>query len=273
MTSDVAPFLPLSTSPSEGSGEHGWRRSPGWSVEIDAGTLTARAGADEAYVLTDLSEAATAEVARHWSGTAEQYALSSAARQALDQLVLLGALKPAPAPAGATLRVAVAFAGLEQPVLRRALVEALGDAEGMQPSDLDGAGLVVLVRTTATLAEAGSAGADCSVPHLFVDVAYHHTVSLGPLVVPGDTACLGCLAGRVTQRWGDPAPPPDPAATHLAQLVAGLVSVELERVAAGRSELANRTIAFDLDRWRLLDETVLRLPWCQHCGEAEERRP
>jgi hypothetical protein len=234
--------------------------------------VTARAGADHVFVLDDLPGPAAGEVADYWEGTAHRGDLSVAAREALDQLVLLGALLPAPVTAGTTMRVVVAFAGDTPPALQRALVAAVNGADRLEVGAAGQADLVIWVRTTATLAETATAAAGSPAPHLLVDAAYHHTVSLGPLVVPGETACLHCLAGRVTGRWGDPAPPPEPEVARLAPLVAGLVSVELRRAAAGACELANRTVALDLERWRIVDETVLRLPWCAGCGDDARAR-
>jgi bacteriocin biosynthesis cyclodehydratase domain-containing protein len=98
-------------------------------------------------------------------------------------------------------------------------------------------------------------------------VAYHHTVSLGPLVVAGETACFACLAGRIGAAWGDPAPPERPAVLGGAGLAAALAVRELEAVAGGDVRLANATAAYDLASHRVLVETLYRLPWCPICGD------
>lgn len=246
-----------------------WAPSSGWTVEPGAGSLTASAGADHVFVLDELPDPAVAEITALWLGAATAGELSAAGREALDQLVLLGALRPVPHvgpdPAGA-LTVAVAFAGVTPPALHRALLDAVAGTDGVAAALANEAALVILVRTSATLADAAEAAGRRPVPHLFVDTAYHHTVSLGPFVVPGQTACLSCLAGRVAGPWSDPPPPPEPEAAGAAQLVAGLVAVELRRIVAGACELANRTVSVDVERWRLVDETLLRLPWCTACG-------
>lgn len=245
-----------------------WSPKPGWTIEAAAGAITVTAGADEVFVLEDLREAVPAEVVGLWNAGVAPGRLSTAARAALDQLVLLGAVAPVPVPPAPPLAVAVAFAGTPYPALLGALHDSIDRNDAMVVAAPGDAGLVVWVRTTATLADAAEAAiAQTTTPYVFVDVAYHHTVSLGPLVVPDETACLACLAGWVAARWGDPVPPAEPEASRRAPLVAGLASVELERVAAGTSELANRTVSLDLRRWRIVDETLLRLPWCAACGD------
>lgn len=250
-----------------------WVPHPAWT--LDAGpddALTVRAGADQVFVLDDLPAGVAAEVAAFWAGAVAPGPRSAGATRALDQLVLLGALRPAVAAAGRTLAVGVTFAGTAPPALQASLAEAVGAAGCARHAVGAGADLAVCVRTTATLADAATRAAGLTVPHLFVDAAYHHTVSLGPLVVPGETACLGCLAGRIGARWGDPPPPPAPEAAGHAVLVAGLVAVELAKVAAGACELANRTVALDLERWRVTDEALLRLPGCPGCGADRDGR-
>lgn len=250
-----------------------WVPSPGWSLEPGDGEVTVQGGADHAFALVDLTEEAVTEVAGLWTGSGGPDALSSAGLEALDQLVLLGAVRPMPASPGQPLAVDVRFAGAAGGTLRAAIEAAVGDVEGVELASGAPAGLEVWVRTTATLAEAAAAAAVSGIGHLFVDVAYHHMVSLGPLVVPGETACLQCLAGRVSAHWGDPVPPQEPEAARLAPLVAGLVAIEVERVSGGICELANRTVTLDVERWRLIDETVLRLPWCPGCGDPVGDEP
>lgn len=260
-----------------------WVANPEWTFdEGPEEAVTVRAGADHVFVLDDLPAGVAAEVAACWAGVVARDGLSAGAvgpdtlspgaARAVDQLVLLGALRPAVAAAGPTLAVGVTFAGTIPPALQDSLAEAVGAAGCARQAVGARADLAVCVRTTATLADAATQAAGLTMPHLFVDAAHHHTVSLGPLVVPGETACLGCLAGRIAARWGDSSPPPAPAAAGHAVLVAGLVAVELAKVAVGTCELANRTVALDLARWRVTDETLLRLPGCPGCGADQDGR-
>lgn len=226
---------------------------PGWTLDGRDGSLLLSAGADLRYAVADVAPAVAHEVLAAWrSGRVDRTAMSPVAAEVVDQLATAGALGPGPLGGGAP-PVATAFAG------------AAVDGVGVGGGDPAVAGAVVLVRTTATLAELAERAAALTAPHLVVDVAYHHTVSLGPLVVPGQTACAGCLAGRISARWGDDPPPPSPAAAR-SPVAAAMVAHEAAKLAAGTSRLVNRTVAVDLDSWRTVDQALLRLPWCPCSG-------
>lgn len=231
--------------------------SPQWTVADEGGRLVASAGADLRYAFPDVTPAVAAEVASAWdAGDVDRRDLSTGAGEVFDQLAGLGALRPAapPAPPAVTVRF------VHRPVPALAALASGGP----------GPAVVVLVRTDGALAELAAA-APGDTPHLVVDLAYHHTVSLGPLVVPGQTACAACLAARVAARWGDPRPPPAPAASG-AEVAAALVAHEVGKVADGTSLLVNRTVAVDLSSWRTVDETVLRRPGCPTCGSTRTGR-
>ena len=224
---------------------------PGWTLAGSDGALLLSAGADLRYAVADVPAAVAEEVLAAWSaGQLDRTVLSAPAGEVLDQLATAGALRPALSEDDERPSATTVFVGT--PV------------DGYPTGDAGGS-LVVLVRTTGTLAELARRAASVDVPHLVVDIAYHHTVSLGPLVVPGQTACASCLAGRISARWGDEPPPPEPAAARAAVATA-IVAHEVAKVTAGTSRLVNRTVAVDLDTWRTVEQAVLRLPWCGSCG-------
>jgi bacteriocin biosynthesis cyclodehydratase domain-containing protein len=127
------------------------------------------------------------------------------------------------------------------------------------------ADLVIVLRTSAPLLEA--AATTIPAPHLLVDAAYHHTVSVGPLVWPGATACLQCFAGRIRHGWGDPAPPPEPLAARSHAFLAGLIALLLEQFQreGGLPMLTNRALVINLATLATKSEHVHRLPWCPRC--------
>lgn len=231
-----------------------------WTLEREGDDLVVHAGADLRYAIADIAPSAADEVLAAWrSGDFAGVSRSQASAEIVDQLATVGALRPATVPGGSAFSTVVHFAGRPVPALARAIAatdSGAGDAT-----------LAVLVRTDATLADLAALAATMETAYLVVDVAYHHTVALGPLVVRGETACAGCLAGRISARWGDSRPPPEPAATHVP-VVAAVVAHEVAKVAAGTSLLVNRTVAVDLDRWHTVEETLLRLPWCPMCGDG-----
>lgn len=106
-------------------------------------------------------------------------------------------------------------------------------------------------------------------PHMGVDVGNHHTLVLGPLVVPGISACLMCLETRMRRRWPLATVPAFPAVRSNPAVVAELVAIQIELFTQGRSPLINATIAWDLERGRVDRQTLLKVPGCPTCDQYE----
>jgi bacteriocin biosynthesis cyclodehydratase domain-containing protein len=165
--------------------------------------------------------------------------------------------------------VAVRWVGKPDEGLEQLLSAGIAASAALSFGEGEG-GLLLYVRTTGRLVEAYDAPEPVSTPHLLLDVAYHHTVSLGPLVVAGETACLACLAGRIGQLWGDSQPPSRPAMLDSPGLAAALAVRELEKTSGGDVRLAGATAAYDFDSHQVNIGAVYRLPWCPVCGDGGE---
>ena len=243
--------------------------SPEWSVAYEHGYLIASGGADEVYSVEDVSSQTAAELAELWEHPLDRERLSPDAARVVQQLLSVGAvvrdLEPRP-PA----RIALAFCGAQEATFVDALSAEAGGERLWRLAEARDEELTLVVRTGGRLVEM-SDGTDHPVsgPHLLLDTAYHHTLSLGPLVFPGETACLACLAGRIGQYWGDPVPPARPAARRWARLAAALAALELDKIAAGDYGLVNATVAFDLGRHEVKRNALYKLPWCPVCGDRE----
>ncbi|HMS24601.1 MAG TPA: hypothetical protein PKB15_02760 [Acidimicrobiia bacterium] len=133
----------------------------------------------------------------------------------------------------------------------------------------DDTDLVILIRSNESFADflenVGYAGITHN--HLFVDLAYNHVVSLGPLVFPGITSCVACLQGRITSRWGDPAPPESPASTHtLLDFTREWVEMEIKKLFQEDDyTLTNKTIVFDTQDRSMTHNKLLTVPLCPYC--------
>ncbi len=226
------------------------------------------AGADRVYALDGLDEVAALELLGAWEGGAvELGTLSESARSAAEELIGTGALEGDGVPEPQSLEVR--WVGERDEPLDAHLTAGFSESSALCEADGD-AHLLLFVRTTGRLLEVYESARPEPTPHLLLDLAYHHTVSLGPLVLAGETACLACLAGRVGSLWGDPEPPPRPAILDSPALAAALAVRELERAAAGDVRLANATAAYDLDAHGVTVGSVYRLPWCPVCGDGGE---
>jgi bacteriocin biosynthesis cyclodehydratase domain-containing protein len=239
-------------------------------MRSESGLLILSAGADELYAIEDLAPETVAELEAAWQRDwVERTSYSPAAEEVLDQLVAAGIMRPELPDA---LPSKVAYRTVGDPLLEldHALAAALHASAALEAAELERSDVVVFVRTNGQLVRLYEETPGWRQrPHLLLDAAYHHTVSMGPLVFPGDTACLGCLAGRIGQYWGDPPPPASPAVLRQPTLVAALLAHELEKIAAGDYGLVNATVSWDLRGWEIKRNAVYKLPWCPFCGEPE----
>ncbi|HEY0636997.1 MAG TPA: hypothetical protein VGD67_05065 [Pseudonocardiaceae bacterium] len=235
---------------------------PAWRAEPSPGGLLLIGGADAVYLLPDVGGTVAAELVAVFAGTRPPSALGAEAGLLVPQLRGIGALRvETTAP---LVTVGLRVVGAPAPALAAELARLLGPAFVAG----DRADLVVVLRTTGLLRDLIDLAGELPGPHLLCDVANRRTVVLGPLVVPGLSACLGCLAGRVGRRWGDPEPPAVPAALEETPLVAALVHSAVRGVAAGRLSLLERTTSLDLHDLTGTAEDVLPAAGCPHCPSA-----
>lgn len=237
-----------------------WHLSPAWRIESLGEHLLVQAGADEVYLI---DEAPLAEHARLIGlcerGEAGAWAHDAHIGAAVRQLRRLGVLVPQGADRAFEPHARLMWFGQPCEALAEGLI-----SQGWQLSAPDAdAPLTLLVRTNASwtdlLASYGawhSRGA-----HLLIDLAHHHTLSVGPLVVPGQTACIACLGHRVLQRWGDLPPPPEPA---MLRRVGGVAALLSDGVRLG-PELVERVAALDLRQLRMSRHHVHVQPGCPVC--------
>lgn len=237
---------------------------PAWRVAPDEGHLVVTAGADAVWLIEDVPAAVAEFAARFWTDSPPAADdVPSEARPVVEHLAGLGALRPTAFPAAAS-DVGVLWAGPPSASFAEELERALGrPVKGSPPAD----GTTLVVRTNAPLLALLDVAADLhrqQAPHVFCDLAFHHTIGLGPHVVPGDTACLGCLVARVGVRWGDPEPPVAPAALRDAGLAARLA---LRALAGEHASLVNAAVSFDLATLVSRREALWRSPACAVCSD------
>jgi bacteriocin biosynthesis cyclodehydratase domain-containing protein len=241
---------------------------PGWRAFAVDGGVELTAGADLAYLLPDLPAADAAFLVNLFGstrdGSSERFdpdRMPESVRHLIPRLRALGALRPTGLPDRPDLTVCLAILGDEPPALRPTL------ANTMSIVDTD-ADLILVVRTTSTWLDVTTAAARFHGPHLLLDLAYHHCVSIGPLVVPGASACLGCLALRITRRWGDRPPPDAPHGLADPTLPAAVAAHLIRRIGTGSLTLLDRVITCDLDELATTTEHVLPSAGCPICPQV-----
>lgn len=126
------------------------------------------------------------------------------------------------------------------------------------PIDADEADLAVVFRT----ADGWPA---TELTHLAVDARFHHTLVIGPYVLPGLTTCTNCVERRIARRWPQLAEPDRPASTTRPAIIAELVLIQIKMIHAGTSSLANGVISWDFETGRSEHITALMFPGCPTC--------
>lgn len=252
--------------------------NPNWTLFVEKNLLVLSAGGDETYLIDDIVDPALARRIHeaYLADNLAELAADPACAGVVRQLLQLKAILPAHALL-APQRVGIAWFGEPLPALTERLLSASAAQENpawrYTETPSEATDILLLVRTNAGWQETLKAYRDLApqVPHLFVDLAYHHTLSIGPFVVPGETACLGCFANRVAHRWGDPPLPRRPAANEEIDVaVAVLRRALLAEDASPRAPLAfvERVTSLDLGTLRSQSSRLFQLPDCPTCGPA-----
>lgn len=243
-----------------------YRLQRAWTVTQSGGSLTVHGGADARYLI-DLGDSEPSRFASlGYEATVRRRDLGLDDQRVLEQLVTAQIVVPV-LKRTSVLRVALLgdTVGIEIPPHGAVRVVAASTSHD----------LGVVVRATSTYSQllVMLDYANLTIPHLFVDLAFHHTVSIGPLVFPGETACIACLEGRVRTRWGDDAPPPSPrVAEEEVGFVGELVASELTRIAGGDTTLTNATVSWDLHARTAAKDQLLKVPLCPVCNRTRMDR-
>ena len=241
-----------------------------WRLQRVGEQLFVSGGIDATYLLDELQGDALARFLQAWdTDTLSRWPDLPRHGALIDKLVTLGALfRPVDARTSPPV-VGLRWAGAACPPFAQALQAAAssGDAPAWRLSDGAVADITLVVRTDAPMLATSQQSTDIDGPHLLVDLAHHETVVVGPFVVPGQTACLGCLAGRMSHLWGDPPPAPEPAMLSRSVLMASLVAVHLDTFARCGSmpALVQHAWSLSLASWESHLHPVFLLPWCPLC--------
>jgi hypothetical protein len=243
----------------------------------DAGVLTGRpTNRAHLHQLSDLQRQQLQPDAVAWSvaypDAGDGYELL--ARRARHRVVIIGRGRLAAATQSAVRRTGVAVRTSEHPAALAELAELAEPAEPADQGEPSAAyGVVVLVGEDAVSTRSGAALVAEHRPHLAV-VAGADRATVGPLVLPGRSACLRCLELYRTDRdpgWPAIAAQLDepPAATRgestLTELAAALVALQVICWADEHRTPASLGATLTVT---LPDGLIERRPWAMHprCG-------
>ncbi len=237
-----------STVPSTPPAPVQWSTS--WRLDLDEQDVVVAAGVDRRVRIHGLGQADIAELQR-WASSSGPVRIGDDQQAIAERLVALGTLVPAwRTPDALHVIGGGSFAA-----------KLLGALEREVRED----GFPVVLRT----GDEWPATPDR--PHLAVDCSMHHTLVLGPYVVPGLSACTGCLTTRVARRWPHGGAAPEPGIQRRPQLIAELLAVHLDLIERGSSPLVNATMSWDVEQGRCDRQVLLKSPGCGLCDRARRR--
>ncbi len=108
---------------------------------------------------------------------------------------------------------------------------------------------------------------DCpTIPHVLFDAANNHTLSYGPLVFKGMTACIGCLYGRLATTWGTAPVSKAPRMRRFGALQVGTLEHIIAVIQNKPEYLVNKTVVHDLLENTITENPILRYPDCLNCS-------
>lgn len=236
-----------------------------WTLQNRDDQLVCSAGADQLFAIDEIDHV-TMELLLELGkkGKFETTVLPKRAMEIAEQLLAAGIVLPRLPSKGKTSRLGIV--GLNQDLLAmKQLAESLGATIVAQQK----ADILLVFRTNQSFAELLEEldYSNLATPHLLIDLAYHHTISLGPLVFPGQTACLACLQGRLTNRWGDDQPPIKPAMNTANELALQLLKLELSKIINSDDySLVQKTVVYDFEARSIDINPLYKVPICPVCA-------
>ena len=251
-----------------------YENSPRWNLLIEDGKLLITKGADEIYLIEELTGKGSEIVYESYkNGKIHEIKANITDGKILgviSKLEKAGVIykKNENIVASKPLNFSVRWIGNPNQKILNLLEQFSKNIEQLHlDTGVSSPDILIMIRTSAKLAETMKDYDKIKSPHLFVDIAYDHTLSFGPLVFPGETACLGCFIGRITRNWGDAEPPKSSNVSDSHELIASLI---LEQVRTFQKigscpELIEKAVTFNLSDLTTKTDNVFRLPWCPIC--------
>lgn len=241
--------------------EQTFKLLPEWTIRQSEKSLIISGGADAKYEIELESDDTSFFSSVKSTGSFTRSKLSAQDQRVLEELITAEIVIPE-LQKSKVLKVAILG---DDDKIALATIKGISIVTKDQTYDL-----ALIVRTNSSYADLlGKLDyQDIIKPHLFVDMAFHHTVSVGPLVFPGETACIACLQGRISTRWGDETPPPTPRAVNMYDRVSSeLLTTELIRIANDDTSLTNKTVSWNFQDRVVKKDQLLKVPLCPVCSQ------
>ena len=243
------------------------KRNKNWNMIMEDKKLFITRGADEIYFLDEAKDEMVSPIFCAYENDNWD---NLAANKDYDDIIRIlkqtGFIYKNQIEAKKDLRLSIQYFGDESNKLSKAL-------QNMRDVTYESGGhdLLLIIRTNSPLIKILDSYSTIEAPHLFIDLAYCNTISIGPLVYKGETACLSCFVGRLATRWGDPPPPEEPYASTKTELIVALIQEKVEEYLTYGNcpDLINNVWSFNTKHFSATFDGVHKLPWCPVCSRHE----
>ena len=251
-----------------------YEKSKNWNMFVEDGKLFVTKGADEIYFMDDIEQDQTNIIY-------ESYINNSFEELGFDYEDILMKLEQAGViykkkfdnTDRKILKIHIKYYGTPNTGLKAELANSISKRKNIEIIDeIDNCDLMLMIRINEPLKNLLIDYDKIDAPHMLIDLGYASTISIGTLVFKNETACLGCVIGRLTKNWGDPVPPIEPDITNRHEIVTAFILGRLhEYMAYGNCpDLINGIWNFNINTFMSKYDKIYKLPWCPHCGNSKE---
>lgn len=250
-----------------------------WNMLLEEDKLFITKGADETYFLDEAkAEQARRIYAAYCAHSLHMLTGNTKDRIILEKLERIGVIYQKKYTAGPQkkIRVSVQYFGHPNAALKNAIAQMLESRSDVLPAtQAHSCDLLLLIRINVPLKNMLQDYEKITCPHLFIDLGYANTISIGPLVFKNETACFGCFIGRISQNWGDPPPPAVPDITQKHACISAFIAERIEEyVRRGNCpDLVNGVWSFHMNGFSTGHSKIYKLPWCPICNKVQRENP
>ncbi len=240
-----------------------YKKNPNWILLFENGQLVLSGGQDELYLINELNTEEAKELYEKYEKSDFKKTKNENINNVLNKLIKLGVIYPG-LPSRKKINYALHFIGYKDSDLLNFLKNSNQDYLNL--IEEENADLIVFLRN-------GKKPSDIlkNYPvkkvHFLLDLANKETISLGPIVFPGQSSCLSCFIGRLNFHWGDASAPKIPLASTHTEFIASLILEQLKIFSQEGNcpALFEKVVSFNLRNLSTQSDSVYRLPWCPYC--------
>lgn len=243
-------------------------KNPNWTLLLEQDQLIVSGGQDEFFLIDELNSKEAKELFELYKKSSFENIENKNIHEVVQKLKKLGIIYPKHETKN-KIKYSIRTIGKEDKKVS-GLIKKIAQNEFEYESE-EKADIIIMVRR-------GGKPSDIlkdypiDKPHILIDVGNNHTISLGPIVFPSETACLGCFVGRLTFNWGDADSPKEPLASTHIELLASLIIEQLRTFQnqGNCPALLEKSISVDLNNYKTMLDHIYKLPWCPYCFPDKE---